>query len=93
MDQDAKKTALRMIPYGIYVLTAEAKNDSVAAATVSCAPAWVECKLTETIEIGDHSIFVGEAMEAGVRQDLGEGRADEATLWMKDLGEKVFYGG
>ena len=23
MNQDAKKTALRMIPYGIYVLTAE----------------------------------------------------------------------
>jgi|HubBroStandDraft_6_1064221.scaffolds.fasta_scaffold6262862_1 hypothetical protein len=23
MDQDAKKTALRMIPYGIYVLTAD----------------------------------------------------------------------
>jgi len=23
MDQDAKKTALRMIPYGLYVLTAE----------------------------------------------------------------------
>jgi hypothetical protein len=32
-------------------------------------------------------------VEAGVRQDLGEGRVDEATLWMRDLGEKVFYGG
>ncbi len=35
MDQDAKKTALRMIPYGIYVLTAEGKDGSVAAATVN----------------------------------------------------------
>ena len=34
MDADAKKTALRMIPYGIYVLTAE-KGDRVAAATVN----------------------------------------------------------
>ena len=168
MDQDAKKTALRMIPYGIYVLTAEGKDGSVAAATVNwvtqasfspplvvigvkadsgahsivkesgifalnilgkgqqgvafnffkshesdgasiggeafekgasgapilnCAPAWVECKLTDTIERGDHSIFVSEVIEAGVRKDLGGVRADEAILWMKDLGEKVFYGG
>ena len=35
MDQDAKKTALRMIPYGIYVLTADDGNGSVAAATVN----------------------------------------------------------
>ena len=130
MDQDAKKKALRMIPYGIYVMTAEGKDGSVAAATVNwvtqasfapplvavgvkadsgahaivkdsgsfvlnvlgkgqqglafnffksherdgnsiggesfkagssgapildCAPAWVECKLTDTIEKGDHS--------------------------------------
>ena len=26
MDADAKKTALRMIPYGIYVLTSEGKD-------------------------------------------------------------------
>jgi flavin reductase (DIM6/NTAB) family NADH-FMN oxidoreductase RutF len=55
-------------------------------------PAWVECKLVETIERGDHSIFVGEVTEAGVRQ-APEGRADEAILWLKDLGERVFYGG
>lgn len=35
MDADAKKTALRMIPYGIYVLTAEAPDGAVAAATVN----------------------------------------------------------
>ncbi len=34
MDADAKKTALRMIPYGIYVLTAEGSK-GVAAATVN----------------------------------------------------------
>jgi flavin reductase (DIM6/NTAB) family NADH-FMN oxidoreductase RutF len=33
MDQDAKKTALRMIPYGIYVLTADDGEGNVAAAT------------------------------------------------------------
>ena len=35
MDQDAKKTALRMIPYGIYVLTADDGKGNVAAATVN----------------------------------------------------------
>jgi flavin reductase (DIM6/NTAB) family NADH-FMN oxidoreductase RutF len=34
MDADAKKTALRMIPYGIYVLTAE-DGSEIAAATVN----------------------------------------------------------
>lgn len=167
MNDDAKKTALRMIPYGIYVLTAEGSDGSVAAATVNWvtqasfapplvaigvktdsgahaiikdskvfalnvlgkgqqglafnffksheregdtiggepfskspagapvlgnAPAWVECKLVDTVERGDHSIFIGEVTEAGVAQQP-DGRADDATLWMKDLGENVFYGG
>ena len=35
MDDNDKKTALRMIPYGIYVLTAEAPDGTVAAATVN----------------------------------------------------------
>ena len=35
MDQDAKKTALRMIPYGLYVLTADDGNGNVAGATVN----------------------------------------------------------
>ena len=34
MDQDTKKTALRMIPYGLYVLTAESPAGT-AAATVN----------------------------------------------------------
>src|ERR1051325_10491221 len=35
MNQDAKKTALRMIPYGIYVLTADDGAGNVSAATVN----------------------------------------------------------
>ncbi|HEY4173516.1 MAG TPA: flavin reductase family protein [Rhodopila sp.] len=35
MDVDAKKTALRMIPYGIYVLTADDGKGNVGAATVN----------------------------------------------------------
>ena len=55
-------------------------------------PAFVECRLVTTVEEGDHSIFVGEVVDAGVTQEP-EGRADEATLLLKDLGEKTFYGG
>ncbi len=167
MDPNAKKTALRMIPYGLYVLTAEGKDGRVSAGTVNWvtqaafqpplivvgvkadslghgiikeagafalnilgkdqqsaaytffkplerdgntiggqpfrsgslgapilenAPAFVECSLVETIEKGDHSIFIGEVKDAGVSVELS-GRPDDATLTLKDLGEKVFYGG
>jgi flavin reductase (DIM6/NTAB) family NADH-FMN oxidoreductase RutF len=167
MDNDAKKTVLRMIPYGLYVLTGESSDGQVAAATVnwvtqaSFAPplvavgvkvdsgahaiiksagafalnvlakgqndvafaffksheregdsiggqsfskgktgapifakaaAFVECKLVSTVEKGDHSLFVGEVVEAGLAAPI-EGRADDRTLVLKDLGEKVFYGG
>jgi flavin reductase (DIM6/NTAB) family NADH-FMN oxidoreductase RutF len=167
MDKDIKKTALRMIPYGLYVLTGEGKDGKIAAATVNWVtqtafepplvvvgvkadsgahaiikesgtfalnilgkdqkgqaytffkaleregdtiggepfrkgslgapilentPAFVECQLVETIEKGDHSIFVGEVKDAGVTAQP-EGRPDDATLTLKDLGDKVFYGG
>ena len=167
MDENAKKTALRMIPYGLYVLTAESKDGKVAAATVNwvtqasfapplvavgvkadsgahsiikesghfalnvlgkdqqgqaftffksldregnsiggesftpgvtgapvlaSTPAFVECKLVDTVEKGDHSIFVGEVVEAGLTREIS-GRADDSTLVLKDLGEKTFYGG
>jgi flavin reductase (DIM6/NTAB) family NADH-FMN oxidoreductase RutF len=166
MDPNAKKTALRMIPYGLYVLTA-ARGETVAAATVNwvtqasfepplvavgvktdshghaliketrafalnvlgkgqqalaftffkpaelkgqtisgepfrpgstgapilaSTPAYVECTLEATVELGDHSVFVGRVVDAGLGK-IPDGRADDATLWLKELGEKVFYGG
>jgi flavin reductase (DIM6/NTAB) family NADH-FMN oxidoreductase RutF len=166
MDPNAKKTALRMIPYGLYVLTAEGP-DGIAAATVNWvtqasfapplvavgvktdshahalikqtnafalnvlgknqqalaytffkpaerqgssisgepfragstgspilanAPAYVECRLVGTVEKGDHSVFVGEVVDAGVAKQP-EGRPDDATLWLRELGDKMFYGG
>jgi flavin reductase (DIM6/NTAB) family NADH-FMN oxidoreductase RutF len=167
MDPNAKKTALRMIPYGLYVLTAQGKDGSIAAATVNwvtqasftpplvvvgvkadsgahalikdagafalnilgkgqqtaafaffkavhregnringepfrvgsngapileSVPAFVECTLVEILEKGDHSIVVGEVVDASVTGTIA-GRPDDATLWLKDLGEKTFYGG
>ncbi|MDP6567816.1 MAG: flavin reductase family protein [Alphaproteobacteria bacterium] len=55
MDDDAKKTALRMIPYGIYVMTAES-GDEIAAATVN----WV----TQTA-------FAPPLVVVGVKTDSG----------------------
>ncbi len=166
MEADQKKTALRMIPYGLYVLAAETEN-GVTAATVNwvtqtsfdppliavgikadspgytilkesgtfalsvlgkgqqdaafaffkpverdgdniggqpfragstgvpilaAARAHVECRIVEVVETGDHHIFVGEVVDAGVNGDV-EGRPDDASLHMRDLGDKVFYGG
>jgi flavin reductase (DIM6/NTAB) family NADH-FMN oxidoreductase RutF len=167
MNLDAKKTTLRMIPYGIYVLTAKAGEGTVAAATVNwvtqtafnpplvvvgvktdsgtyalvkstgiftlnmlgkqakdlaytffkpavldggrlsgqsfhngqnglpildAAIGALECKVTTIVEQGDHHIVVGEVIEAHLPTPI-DGRADAAILEMKDLGEKVFYGG
>jgi len=65
---------------------------STGAPVLENTPAFFECRLVTTMEEGDHSIFVGEVIDAGVTQEP-EGRADEATLLLKDLGEKTFYGG
>lgn len=167
MDANDKKQALRMIPYGLYVLAAESTDGRVAASTVnwvtqasfdpplvavgvkadsgahsiikdskvfalnilgkgqeslafsffkpverdgdsiggepfssggagapvlSNSHAYLECKLVETVEIGDHSLFVGEVVGAGMSKEL-DGRPDDATLTLRDLGEKTFYGG
>jgi flavin reductase (DIM6/NTAB) family NADH-FMN oxidoreductase RutF len=167
MDEAEKKAALRMIPYGLYVLTSASADGAVAAATVNwvtqssfkpplvvvavkadsgaheiikrsgnfalnvlgkgqsglafaffkpaeregntvngepfhtattgapllaSAIAHVECKLLQTIEHGDHSVFLGEVVGAGLK-DAPAGRPDDLTLTLKDLGEKVFYGG
>ena len=167
MDEDKKKLTLRMIPYGIYVMTAKDSGGNIGAGTVNWvmqpsfdpplvaigvkidtvlyarvkaagqfalnflgkgqqriafgfykplkvdgnvmggepvsygangaplldrAPAAIECRVAEFVELGDHHIIVGEVTEVHQVQ-LPEGRADEAILKMKELGDNVFYGG
>ena len=65
---------------------------STGAPVLENTPAFVECRLVTTVEEGDHSIFVGKVVDAGVTPDP-EGRADEVTLLLKELGEKTFYSG
>ena len=167
MNPEHKKNALRMIPYGLYVLTAQSSDGQIAAATVNWVtqvsfeppliavgvkvgsgphkvipeagafalnilgkdqqaaaytffkpvvpegqtlggepfsagstgapvlervPGYVECSLVETVEKGDHAIIVGKVVDAGVSEELS-GRPDDLTLTLKDLGEKIYYGG
>jgi flavin reductase (DIM6/NTAB) family NADH-FMN oxidoreductase RutF len=56
MDADAKKTALRTIPYGLYVLTADDGKGNIAAATVN----WVT-----------QGSFVPPLVVVGVKADSG----------------------
>jgi len=55
-------------------------------------PAYVECKVMAAVEKDDHSLFVGEVVNAEIRQFPPE-RPDDAIRTFKDLGENVFYGG
>ena len=161
MNEDAKKTALRMIPYGMFILTTKSKDgQNIGAATVNwvtqtsfapplvavgvkadsgshqhikdtgvfavniigkeqintafnffksheregnsiggetfedgaetgCplflnSPAWWECKIVGEVAHGDHTLFVGEVLEAGVREE-------DETILMRD--HKLNYGG
>ncbi|WP_041247617.1 flavin reductase family protein [Komagataeibacter medellinensis] len=167
MDEQARKTALRMIPYGLYVLSAGTEQGGLAAATInwvtqtsfappllalgiktdsalydvarrsgdlvlnilgqgqgglaftffkhaeyadgklagqdigwaangapilSAAPAAVELKVRHVVELGDHHTFIAEVIDVHLTRSI-TGRPDESVLQMKDLGEKVFYGG
>ncbi|MDH4146509.1 MAG: flavin reductase family protein [Acidimicrobiia bacterium] len=48
-------------------------------------PYWFECRVTDTVTGGDHTIFVGEVVEAGVRDD------SVVPLVLRDTG--MNYGG
>ena len=75
MNPDAKKTVLRMIPYGIYVLTAEDGAGNIAAATVN----WV----TQTA-------FVPPLLVVGVKTDSGAYKIIQAakTFALNMLGKE-----
>ena len=55
--------------------------------------AFVECHLVDSIKAGDHLVFVDEVVVDPRVSQEPEGRADEATFWLKELCEKAFYGG
>jgi flavin reductase (DIM6/NTAB) family NADH-FMN oxidoreductase RutF len=68
------------------------RTGTTGAPILESTPAFVECRLVDSIERGDHPVFVAEVVEAGVAK-ASQGRADDATLWLKDLGGNIAYGG
>jgi flavin reductase (DIM6/NTAB) family NADH-FMN oxidoreductase RutF len=48
--------------------------------------AWLDCEVREAVEVGDHTLFVGEVVDCGFRQD-----EDTAVLSMADT--RMNYGG
>ena len=75
MNADAKKTALRMIPYGIYVLTADDGKGNVAAATVN----WV----TQTA-FAPPLIVVGVKTDSGAYQVVKTAKAFALNMLGKE---------
>ena len=75
MNADAKKTVLRMIPYGIYVLTSDDGKGNIAAATVN----WVT-----------QSAFAPPLVVLGVKTDSGAYKTVKAaqTFALNMLGKE-----
>lgn len=75
MNNDFKKTALRMIPYGIYVMTADDGNGNIAAATVN----WV----TQTA-FAPPLVVAGVKTDSGVYQIIKKARSFALNMLGKD---------
>ena len=75
MNADAKKTVLRMIPYGIYVLTADDGKGNISAATVN----WV----TQT-SFAPPLVVVGVKAGSGALLNLKSAQAFALNMLGKD---------
>jgi flavin reductase (DIM6/NTAB) family NADH-FMN oxidoreductase RutF len=75
MNNDHKKTVLRMIPYGIYVLTADDGNGKIAAATVN----WV----TQTA-FSPPLVVVGVKADSGACAIVKQARTFALNMLGKD---------
>jgi flavin reductase (DIM6/NTAB) family NADH-FMN oxidoreductase RutF len=75
MDADAKKTALRMIPYGLYVLTTDDGKGTISAATVN----WVT-----QASFAPPLVAVGVKADSHGRQALGDGSFFALCMLGKD---------
>ena len=57
------------------------------APIISACPWWFECKVVQTVEVGDHYVVIGEVIGAGVR----EGAEARTPLLLRSTG--MNYGG
>jgi flavin reductase (DIM6/NTAB) family NADH-FMN oxidoreductase RutF len=84
MDAEAKKTTLRMIPYGLYVMTAKGK-DATAAATVNWVTQTAFAPPIVVVGVKVDSGIYAVAKEAGVfaLNMLGKGQQGPAFAFFK----------
>ena len=84
MDANAKKTALRMIPYGLYVLTAQDADGTVAAATVNWSAGVVSPPLVVVgakADSGAYAVYQGR--ERLCPQHSRQGPTGRGSLFFK----------
>src|SRR6187200_255974 len=81
MDANAKKITLRMIPYGIYVLTADDGKGNIAAATVN----WV----TQTA-FAPPLVVVGVKTDSGAHALIKESKVFALNMLGKDQKGQAF---
>ena len=60
------------------------ETGQTGAPLLLASPAWFECRVVDEVPGGDHTIFVGEVVDAGVR-------SDEDALTLRETG--FAYGG
>jgi len=60
---------------GLEAVPAEGMSQAPAIAQ---SPVWLACKVRSALELGSHTMFIGEVVSAGVREDLSDpsGRFD-----------------
>lgn len=46
------------------------RTDTTGAPLLDDALAWLDCRVTETVEAGDHTVFFGEVLAADAREGL-----------------------
>ena len=82
MDEQAKKTALRQIPYGLFLLTAR-NGDDVASATVNWVTqsAFKPPLVAVGIKVGSHPYGVVKAAGAFAINVIGEQQKDIAQTF------------
>ena len=62
-------------------------HDGVTGAPIlDQAPAYVDCEVRETVEVGNHTLFIGEVVDAGFQ-------ADEETEVLRMEDTRMNYGG
>ena len=62
------------------------QDGSTGAPILDMAVAWVECRVHQQVDLGDHTLFIGEVVDAGFQKD-------ETTPVLRMEDTRMNYGG